>query len=194
VNGIIPGRCRGSGRRSRAGRSSGRAARRPPAARSRRPAIESAEAEGEGSSIQPAVTARSSASAASIDITRFAQGLLLLDVPHAVALLELRPLRRRLDRLVDSRPARPRGRVPWRPRRSRCARGRSVDLLDGQLARLRDAGEEVPGSRFRCTAARCRAMAGSRGRSGRSASVNRVVPTPSVWTPRYFARGLSMVG
>ncbi len=24
--------------------------------------------------------------------------------------------------------------------------------------------------------------------------MNRVVPTPSVWTPRYFARGLSIVG
>ena len=38
------------------------------------------------------------------------------------------------------------------------------------------------------------ATAGSSARSGRSASLKRVVPTPSVWTPRYFASGFSIVG
>ena len=36
--------------------------------------------------------------------------------------------------------------------------------------------------------------AGSSARSGRIASLKRVVPTPSVWMPRYFASGFSIVG
>ena len=35
---------------------------------------------------------------------------------------------------------------------------------------------------------------GSIARSGRRASERRVVPTPSVWMPRYFAKGFSTVG
>ena len=123
--GALTPRRRGSGRRSRAGRSSGRGAPRLSARSRRRPATDRAEAEAEGSAARPAAAATSSARAASIDTSLSRKRLLLLDVPDAVALRRASPASRRTRSPGRGRRAGPRGRAPSRPRRSRSARARS---------------------------------------------------------------------
>ena len=123
-----------------------------------------------------------------------AEALLLLDVPDAVALLELRPLRRRLDRLVEAAELVHEAEALRVLAAPDPAAGDLVHLLAASSSGPAPRARGSPRSRRRWPAGTTSATAGSSGRSGRSASLKRVVPTPSVWTPRYFASGLSIGG